>query len=302
VLQLVNRFNSKRLAWLIGALVVLVAAGCKTKRVLEKSPLVPLGDNALLELVEAHTFDFESLNAKISANFRSKTQNNAFKINLRMREDSAVWLSVSPALGIEAARVLIRPDSVFFIDKIKNQYYTGGFEALDTLINYYADFNVLQNLLVGNPIEISPDEKYNASVDGLHYVLATKTKRKLRKSIEPIDDLTGTSRMGVVKERKLEKAKAKYPEEDLILKRYFISPKDFRVVRAQIDDILYSQTLRVEYSRFEEVDGRPFPMNVTIEVSSLNQSAKFELQYTRIRTNETQTYPFKIPAKYTPLR
>lgn len=281
---------------------LLLSAGCKTKRVLEKSPLVPLGENALMELVNMHTFDFTSLNGKVSANLRSKTQSNSFKVNLRMREDSAMWMSITPALGIEAARLLLRPDSVFFIDKIKNNYYQGGYEALDTLLNYYADFGLLQNLLVGNPIEISADEKYNTSVDGLYYVLATKTKRKLRKSIEPIEDLTGTSRIGVVQERKLKKAKAKYDDEDLILKRYYIRPGDFKVVRAQIDDIQYGQSLRVEYGNFEEVDGRPFPMKITIGVTAPNQSAKFELQYTRIRVNETQTYPFKIPSKYTPLR
>lgn len=264
--------------------------------------MVPLGESALLELVSLHAFDFISLNGKMSVSFNSQEQSNAFKVNLRMREDSAIWVSITPALGIEAARVLLRRDSVFLIDKIKNRYYVGGYEALDTLLNYYAEFRVLENLLVGNPIEINPDEKYNTSVEGLNYVLTTKTKRKLRKSIEPIEDLTGAYRMGVVQGRKLEKAKAKYDDEDLILKRYYIRPGDFKVVRAKIDDIAYGQSLKVEYDDFEEVDGQSIPMKIIIEVSAPDQSAKFELQYTRIRINETQTYPFKIPSKYTPLR
>lgn len=283
-------------------ILLLASAGCRTKRVLDKSPLVPLSDNALMELVQMHTFSFTSLNGKMSVSAKSDIQNGSFKINLRMASDSAIWMSITPALGIEAARVLLRPDSLMFIDKMKNNYYEGTFDILDSLINYYAEFELVENLLTGNPIQIDPEEKYNASVDGLNYLLTTKTKRKVRKSVEIVENIYGMPSLGVVKERKFEKAKDKYDEDDLILKRYYVRPGDFRVVRSQIDDVLYKRSLRVDYEEFEEVDGQLFPMKITIRASSPNQSAKFDLSYSRIRLNESQSYPFRIPDKYTPIR
>lgn len=283
-------------------MIMSVATGCKTKRVLEKSALIPLSDNALLSLVQANTFDFATLNGKLSASIASDVHNGSFKVNLRMTSDSIIWLSVTPALGIEAARALMEPDSLKFIDKIKNNYYLGSFDVLDSLINYYAEFELIQNLLTGNPIQIGSDEKYTAGTEGLRYVLSTKAKRKVRKSLtkQSFDD--GLPGFDVLKERKFEKAVDKYDEDDLIIKRYFVRPGDFKVVLTQIDDVLYKRTLRVHYRDFEDVEGQSFPMNISIEVSSPDQSAKFDLSYSRIRINEPQTYPFKIPAKYTPIR
>lgn len=249
-----------------------------------------------------HTFSFNSLNGKLSVTAESDIQSGSFKVNLRMATDSVIWMSITPALGIEAARLLLEPDSLRFIDKMKNNYYAGSFDILDSLINYYAEFELVENLLTGNPIQIDPEEKYNSSVDGLNYVLTTKSKRKVRKSVEIVEGPFGVPSLDVLKERKFEKAKDKYEQDDLILKRYFIRPGDFVVVRSQIDDILYKRSLRVDYEEFEEVDGQMFPMKITIRASSPNQSAKFDLSYSRIRLNESQSYPFKIPDKYTPIR
>lgn len=297
-----NKLRNQTALWGLICILLLALGGCRTKRILDKSPLVPLSDNALMELVEMHNFTFNSLNGKMSVTAESDLQNGSFKINLRMASDSVIWMSITPALGIEAARVSLEPDSLLFIDKMKKTYYAGNFDILDSLINYYAEFELVENLLTGNPIQIDPEERYNAAVDGLNYVLSTKAKRKVRKSVERTEDMYGVPTLGVVKDRKLEKAKDKYDDEDLILKRYYIRPGDFKVVRSQIDDILYKRSLRVDYAEFEEVDGQLFPMKITIHASSPDQSAKFELSYSRIRLNEPQSYPFRIPDKYTSVR
>ncbi|MBK6894893.1 MAG: DUF4292 domain-containing protein [Flavobacteriales bacterium] len=39
--------------------------------------------------------------------------------------DSAVWVSITPALGIEVARALLTTDSLFLIDKIHDTYWLG---------------------------------------------------------------------------------------------------------------------------------------------------------------------------------
>jgi hypothetical protein len=288
--------------FLLLAVLMLGLSACKTKRVLEKSPLVNLSDKALLELVNANTFEFSSLNGKMSVTADTKQQSGAFKINLRMRADSAIWMSITPALGIEAARALIEPDSLKYIDKIKNTYYVGAFDILDSLINYYAEFELVQNLLTGNPIQINPEEKYTSEVDGLYYVLTTKVKRKVRKSIEDVRDTAGVVSFEVLKERKFEKAKEKFDDEDLILKKYYVRPGDFKVVNTQIDDVMYKRSLRVEYKTFIELEGQLIPTEIKITASSPGQNAKFELSYLRIRLNELQTYPFKIPSKYSPIR
>ncbi len=284
-------------------LLILIAGttACKTKRVIERSPLINISTNSLLDLVDANNFDFNSLSGKLTVNAASELQSGSFKVNMRIAKDSAIWMSVTPALGIEAARVVIDQDSVKFLDKLKNQYFLGGIDVMDTLLAYAAGYSFLENLLIGNPVEINPEDKYTSFVDGLNYVLQTKSKRKLRKAVDLKHPRTDTDTLfaEVIKAKKYEKVTRKYSEDDLILKRYFIRPGDFKVEKILIDDILLNRALRIYYSRFETVDGIAFPMMIKIEMATPEGTSTFDLEYTRIKKNEAQSYPFKIPEKYT---
>jgi hypothetical protein len=106
----------------------------------------------------------------------------------------------------------------------------------------------------------------------------------------------------VVKEKKYQKATEKFETEDLIVKRYFVRASDFRIGKAYIDDLYYKRSIRVEYSNYQNVDGQLLPHEIVVEIISPEESAKFELNYTRIKLNEPQGYPFKIPGKFTPVK
>jgi len=282
-------------------LLILAAMGCKTKRALERSPLLPLSEKAILEQLEANHFNFESLSAKLSANVNTTDENRSFKINLRVQSDSAIWLSITPALGIEAARAVVSQDSLKFIDKIGDKYFLGDYLVLDSLFGYAAEYSFLENLLVGNPIQVSEDEKYVSVVDDLYYVIQTKNPRKVRKavdlSLKPTKDSLDAK---VVKEKKLLKAAEKFEDEDLVIKRYYIRADDFRVERCIVEDLLTRRSFRVDYGDFEEVDGTPFAKEITVLIETPKETGRFELSYSRIKTNDRQSYPFKVPSKYEP--
>ena len=296
--------RSKALPIAIFIAILLFTPGCKTKRVTQKSPLINLNEATILEQLKASEFHFDELSAKIAVSIESDKHNGQFKINLRMAEDRLIWMSIVPALGIEAARALINEDSLKFIDKLKNKYYVGEFSFLDTLIQYNTEFNFLENILVGNPIEISPDEKYVPVTDELYYVLQTKSPRKLRKALDlPRKARTpDTTLTDVVKERKFYRALDKFEGEDLIIKRYYVRALDFRVARTIIEDLELHRTVIVDYSNFEDVGGMKFPMETVLQVQTPDQSATFRLRFSRVRTETDQSYPFKIPDSYEPIR
>lgn len=275
-------------------------AGCKVRRTVEKSPLIPLNENALLELVDMNSFSYTTLSGKMSVSASTPDQNGSFKVNLRMGKDSAIWMSITPALGIEAMRILIEPDSLQFINKIKKQYFTGDYNSIDTLLQYTTKFGFIENLLVGNAVEIEPNEKYTSIVDNLYYVLQTKVKRKLKKAVNVAikpnkkDSLYGD----VVKEKKYKKATEKFDEDDLIVKRYYIRASDFRIARVNIDDLLYKRSVQISYDNFQTYDGMEIPMSIDIQVTTPTETSRIEMQYSRIKINEAQGYPFKIPSSY----
>lgn len=283
---------------------IAILSGCKVRRVVDRSPLLNISENALLDLAQANSFDFKSLNAKLSVQIKSTNQNASFKVNLRMEYDSIIWMSITPALGIEAARALVDPDSIKFIDKLKNQYYIGDFKVLDSLLAYSVGFEFLQDVLVGNPAKLVPGEKYSSSVEGLNYVLESKTKRRIRNIVDVNynENKSDTGHRAGLKEKKFEKVTEKYSDDDLIIKTYYLRPGDFRVEKLAIDDVLLRRSLRVKYDNFDLVDGMSLPMTIEIEMLSPEGISTFGLEYTRISTNEAQSYPFKIPAKYTPVQ
>lgn len=283
-------------------LSLFLATGCKTKRALERSPLLPLSEKAILEQMEANAFRFETLSAKLSANVNTSDENGSFKINLRMRADSAIWMSITPALGIEAARAIVSQDSLKFIDKLNDKFFLGDYLILDSLFGYAAEYSFLENLLVGNPIEVSEEEKYVSVVDDLFYVIQTKNPRKVRKALDlalkPTRDSLDAE---VVKEKKLMKAAEKFEEEELVIKRYYVRANDFRVERCIVEDLLTRRSIRVDYEEFEMIDGISFAKEISISIATPKDTGRFELSYSRIKTNDIQSYPFKVPVKYEPI-
>ncbi len=294
----------KKAAVLLICVSVLALTGCKTRRAVEKSPLFPLSENALLDLVAQNSFDYKSFSSKLSVYSASPNQSGSFKVNMRMQKDTVIWMSVTPALGIEAVRVLIEPDSLQYINKMKNQYFLGSYDAIDSLLQYATKFEFLENLLVGNAVEIEPNEKYNTVVDELYYVLQTKVKRKVKKAVEVSikpnkrDTLYGE----ILNPKKFDRAAEKFDDEDLIVKRYYIRASDFRISRVNIDDLLYSRSVKIEYSNFETHNGKPIPLKINIEVKTPQETSIIEIEHSRIKVNEPQSYPFKIPGSYEPMR
>lgn len=288
---------------ILSLFTTMLLAGCNARRVIEKSPLLPISEKSLLDLVAQNEFSYRTLSGKMSVNVKTPDQRGSFKVNLRMGEDSVIWMSLTPALGIEAMRILIKPDSLLFINKMKELYFSGNYNAVDSLLQYNTRFDFLENLLVGNPVEIEPDEKYTSTVDELYYVLQTKVKRKLKKAVDVAikpnkrDSIYGD----IVKEKKYEKAKEKLDEEDLIVKRYYIRASDFRVARINIDDLLYKRTVQIVYTDYEEYEGMKIPMSIDIDVRTPKEYSHVTMEYSRIKLNESQSYPFKIPSDYKPI-
>ena len=67
------------------------------------------------------------LSMKVDAAVHSDSLDQSFSATVRMVPDSAVWMSLSPALGVEVARMLLTRDSLFVLSKIPgNRWYYAG--------------------------------------------------------------------------------------------------------------------------------------------------------------------------------
>jgi Domain of unknown function (DUF4292) len=107
----------------------------------------------VFQKVQNNRIDFKTFSAKVKVDFEGgdgkKADFNAF---LRLKKDSVLWISINAALGIEAFRVLITPDSVKVLNKIDKVIQLRSVEYLQEVAKIPLTFYELQDLLVGNPV------------------------------------------------------------------------------------------------------------------------------------------------------
>jgi len=114
-----------------------------------------------VEPVKINEIAFSYLTAKSKVSLASKSQNfdNA-NVNIRMKKDSVIWLSVT-GVGLEIARGLITRDSIVFMDKIHRDYFVFNYEQLSKKYNFDLNFDLLQAMIIGNlPFEPQPEARF----------------------------------------------------------------------------------------------------------------------------------------------
>jgi hypothetical protein len=131
---------------LIGLIFTAVFfSGCKRNKIAKSAePNDMVGNLAIQEI----NFNYFSSKAKID--FNDGESNLGFTANIRMKKDSIIWLSASPALGIEAARVAITKDSVRIINRLNNTYQAYSLDYIRSNFNVELSLSNLQNVLLGN--------------------------------------------------------------------------------------------------------------------------------------------------------
>jgi len=151
----------------ICTVVILLASGCHTSRKTMKAPhaIAPaspadtvsgtagVSSMEVLEKVRSGVIGYHAFSARAKLDVQSqKGAQNGIAAFLRMKKDSAIWISIRPVLGIELVRVLITPDSVKMINFFKKTLTVRSTDSLEQLLNIPCNFTTLQELLIGNPV------------------------------------------------------------------------------------------------------------------------------------------------------
>ncbi len=291
--------------WAIPAGLVLLLSACRSGIPLigrSNSDLHPKSTTELLENLAARTpANAHYFSAKADITLKTGTGNKSFKAHLRVVRDSAAWISITPALGIEVARALLTTDSLFLIDKIHDTYWLGDTTQAQAKFGVKPTLQLFQDALLGLPIGLDPTEKYrNDREDGM-YTLTGKERRKFVRAAEDIapgDTLPNDRDM---REKRLERTLRKAERHEAMVYKYWIDPDSMRVSRVLISDLAHDQQADVRYMERKIVDGRSIPTLVILSLSAPDQQATGTLRLDRIQLNGPLNLPFRIPEKFTPM-
>lgn len=143
---------------------LLLLAGCKKETV----PTTASATTASVGAINVSNLDFTYLSSKGQITLNDKNDNLSSGVSIRIQKDSVIWVSVLPGLGIEAARMMLTQDSVYFMNRLKKEYTATDYRFLRDKLQVDVSFDVLQSIILGN-YQPQGTEKV-MSTEGLQHV------------------------------------------------------------------------------------------------------------------------------------
>lgn len=271
MIQLSKQLNKYFIFIFHFSLLVITFSSCKTmeKVSVEKpKPEVKVvektADDLLIEEVNNLSPIFKTYSAKLDIKFNG----NSFGGNIRMQKDSIIWISVSK-FGLEGARLKLTKDSVFFINKLYSEAFSGDYGFFAKMIGFNLDYNTIQSFILATDLK-----DYNTSNflinRGASTIIITYNNRESKLSSN------NTSRIN---------------------QTIYYNSSNKRIDRNVLQVVNNINKLDVNYSKYISLQSISLPTQYKFFVPSLTK-AQIELKTEKHQINTPQEYPFSIPKSY----
>lgn len=271
--------NLYRLGTHVGIMILLLVyfTSCSPSRKAVREPIREQGEEYLAGKLKEHALKFDQFSAKFNVTYQVGRKKTNVSGNIRISHDSIIWISVTPALGIEAVRFMLTPDSISYINRLNGTYLVNSFSYINELLNKTIDFDMAQAFLLGNDFSLYESNSFKASIDNQLYKLNTVNRRKIRRFVRRSDD-----------------------DISIPLQSIWLDPENFKVAKVLLKEAERdTRKFTAVYSEFETVDNQLIPTNLDFKVETNDKTISMLIRYSKIQLNQNQTYPFHIPESYT---
>ncbi len=245
--------------------LVLGMAGCKARKQVilppvSKAPVIKVDDKKdKLESIAKGQADFQFVSIKADAEMNIDNNNNDVSMNIRIKKDEMIWVSVTAIAGLEVARAVITPDSVKILNRLDNIYIKKPFSYIYEFTNNQINFRTLQSILVGNTISEFVTDKAELLMQGGQATLSGVLK-----------SLIYSTRLN----------------------------EHNKVLQTSLNDDEAQQNMVVYYGEFNPVSGREIPHLVNLKTQVANKNIQLNLRYTKIGIDEILDFPFTVPKRF----
>ncbi len=265
------------------AAAVLIVAGlsaCTGSRKAVREPLREQGADYLMSNLKEHQFKFRQFSAKFNVTYIVDQKESSVSGLVRIEHDSIIWITVTPALGLEAVRFMLTPDSIMYLNRLSKTYLVQDFSYINKLLNKSMDFDMAQAFLLGNDFSLYDSNSFRASVDNQQYKLSTVNRQKLRRYVRRSDE-----------------------NISIPIQMIWLDPLNFKISKVLLKETERdSRKFLATYDDFESADGKLVPSNLDFKLETDEKKIRIMIQYSRIQIDQEQTYPFKVPDNYTEIK
>jgi len=257
----------------IAGVVFLFLTGCRSNRAItsEADPENSLSNHEMILLLEQKSEKIETLKIRrADLEIVLNGMQNTAKGNLAIYRDSIIAVSIIPALGFEALRILCTRDSVIVINRMEKSYYASSFEHYKKKYNIPVGFNEIQAIFSNEMFYYKGDyddrefeKQFRKKNDkNLFIVDAFHDGRRLTNQLFGLDD------------------------GGLLLENMFITDFETRM------------RLFLEYEDFAHGEPIVFPQKISMDISGGQNKIQLKIHSNQIIFNEAINVEFAVPSHY----
>lgn len=212
-----------------------------------------------MQRLSANQTGYKTLSGRAKLSWQDGPSEQDFQAGLRMRKDSLVWMSITGPMNVEAARVLITPDTFQMLNKINTTYDGHNFNFLNNWLLFPVSFPMLQQILSGEKIDINEKAATAVYEDSMFVI---------------------------------------YCENNTMLEKIWVNSRNYTISKILLKDKMLTQQMSVTFDNYNLLEGKPFSYSRVVEVNRNGAVLTLTIDFTKIKLNENLNYPFEVTAKY----
>lgn len=250
--------------YVMGIMLLVIFSACAVKKpkvteIIVGNAVSSSEKKTLISQLEANRTIYSTFNGKARTKLEINNKTFNATLNLRIKHQETIWISVTAFMGIEVARVLITPDSIKIMNRLQSEYIDKPFEYIYNFTGEEMAFDEVENLLVGNSMKFT----FNPQVD--FYYTSSGFE-----------------------------AQGNYMDLDFLM--YF--GNDFTLSQNNFSQKGTNQTLTSNYNEFQEIMGQKVPRDVQILIKTDKLDLNAIMNYNNIGLNDELSFPFQVPPSY----
>ncbi len=243
-------------------LVLPLFFACKAKGLVstEKAEKKLSAEKIIKNHYDNDKIDFSTAYIKANVSYKDNKQSQSVTAEIKIKKDEMILVSIR-FLGITMAKALITPDRVQYYEKPNSKYFDGDYSTLSKWLGTDLNYEKIQNLLLGQPLDNLRDFKYNSSiVDGL-YKLESVNKSTIQQS-------------------------------------YHFEAAQFLLMMQTLTDASQGKSLAVFYQEHSAFPQGTLPKRFSIEAEQKKGTSFIGVDYKSVTFNEEFSFPYSAPSSY----
>ena len=243
--------------------VVFLLIGCRATKMPVKKSVAYVDSNELSKRVYSKAIEYDGViirGVKVTVN--NDQGSNKLKLNIKIKKDSAIFVSIANILGVEITRALLTKDTIKLIDRINKNYLEGSYQHISKMYNLPFDIFVLEKVI------INPNYLFND--------IELKNKN-------------------ILYEENYYRTFTIFENQEI---SYLIGAADFTIYENSYKFIKSNKKVNIKYLDYVNTGERYYPKKVEIFYTDYKKETNLIIDYNNVEFVKIDNFKLEVPRNY----